>query len=294
MNFDLFHINKALSLRYYFYSILYVFIWLVSVSVPVNAQGTKSTPTLNLPNIRVEQKATATGFLNRTQFLNYEDRQEVAVREMLGGNIPAFLRELVPVQFRNTQSDTATVWVTADYMSIGTEEDFIRVPLSMPSAQEVAMETDMYVPTAVMVDSIYAQALAKLSPIPMTPGDRMRSNDYYHRHQKMIEEQLEGVEKGLLIAGHKKDVIITNRLAERTGRVAIYGWHYAVDDPIQPVSTVHSEDYEDYSHGLRLVYPVAEVNGELIELKKLIHQPEWEGVFTKEKDIDLELLSHGE
>ncbi|WP_421775036.1 hypothetical protein [Gracilimonas sp.] len=264
------------------------------MSVPVKAQETKSRPILYLPDIPVEQKSTATSFLNRTQSLGYEDRQEVAVKELLRGNIPAFLKKLVSVQFRNAQSDTATVWVTADYLSIGTEGDFIRMPLSMPSAREIAMAADMYLPTAVMVDSIYAQAHAQLSPIPMTPGEQMRSNNYYRRHNEMIEEQLEGIEKGLLIAGHKKDLVVTNRLAERTGRVAIYGWHYAVDDPIQPVSTVHSEDYEDYSHGVRLLYPVAEVNGKIIELKKLINHPEWDGVFTKEKHIDIEFLSHGE
>jgi len=55
------------------------------------------------------------------------------------------------------------------------------------------------------------------------------------------------------VCGHKKDIVITPRLAERAGRVAIYGWHRAEGVPIQPLSTVHEARYADYSHGVRLV-----------------------------------------
>lgn len=272
----------------------YTLILLLMLNTSVSAQDTLQTPVLDLPHPSISQSITGSDFLKETASLNYQSRQKEAVSRILEGNIPSFQRKLVPVQFRNAGGETATIWVTSDYLSIGTNDDFIRFPLSMPSAQEIAKATDMYLPTVVMVDSIYAKAHTRLNPIPMKPGEQMRSNDYYRRHNEMIEEQLAGVENGRLVAGHKKDVVITNRLTQRGGRVAIYGWHYAVDDPIQPLSTVHTEDYEDYSHGLRLVYPVAEINGELVELKKLISQPEWNSTFTREGTIDIDLLSHGE
>lgn len=272
----------------------YIFILLLMLSPSVLAQDTAQPPKIELPHLLISQGITGSDFLQQTDSMNYESRQHEAVNRILGGNTPAFLRELVSVKFMNTKKATATIWVTADYMSIGNDHDFLRMPLSMPAAQQIAKAANMYLPTAVIVDSVYAQAHAKLTPIPMTPGDQMRSNDYYRRHNAMIQKQLEGIENGKLIAGHKKDVVVSNRLKERSGRVAIYGWHYAADDPIQPVSTVHSEDYEDYSHGLRLVYPMAEVNGESVNLKELINHPDWNGVFTKEKDMDIELLSHGD
>ncbi|MCP9291961.1 hypothetical protein [Gracilimonas sediminicola] len=272
----------------------YTLILLLMLNTSVSAQDTLQTPVLDLPHPDVSQTKTGSDFLKQTASFDYKPRQQEAVSWILEGNVPSFLRGLIPVQFRNDRGETAKIWVTADYMSIGTNEDFIRIPLSKPSSREIARATNMYLPTSVMVDSIYAKAHTRLNPIPMKPGEQMRSNDYYRRHNKMIEEQLAGVENGRLVAGHKKDVVITNRLTQQGGRVAIYGWHYAVDDPIQPLSTVHTEDYEDYSHGLRLVYPVAEVNGVLVELKKLMNQPEWNSTFTREGTIDIDHLSHGE
>ncbi|MGN8224482.1 hypothetical protein [Gracilimonas sp. BCB1] len=272
----------------------YTLILLLMLSTSVCAQDALQAPDLNLPHPSISQSITGSDFLKETASYDYLTRQKKAISRILEGSVPSFQRDLIPVQFRTAENETATIWVTCDYISIGTNDDFIRVPLSMPSAREVARATNMYLPTAVMVDSVYAQAHTKLNPIPMEPGEQMRSNNYYRRHNEMIEEQLEEIKRGLLIAGHKKDLVVTNRLAERTGRVAIYGWHYAVDDPIQPVSTVHNEDYEDYSHGLRLVHPIADVNGETVKLKELINHPDWGGVFTKEKEIDIKFLSHGE
>jgi hypothetical protein len=59
----------------------------------------------------------------------------------------------------------------------------------------------------------------------------------------------------------KKDVVMTNRLAEHLGRIAIYGWHRATGQPIQPLSTVHGANYADYSHGIRLVSRWAVIQG---------------------------------
>jgi hypothetical protein len=59
---------------------------------------------------------------------------------------------------------------------------------------------------------------------------------------------------GVLLAGHKKDLVLTRKLATRPNRVAIYGWHQLSGEPIQPVSTVHVAEYADYSHGVRLIW----------------------------------------
>jgi hypothetical protein len=77
----------------------------------------------------------------------------------------------------------------------------------------------------------------------------------------LIEEQLGSARRGGLVAGHKKDVVVSNRLGEREGRVAIYGWHYTSGQPIQPLSIVHGENYLDYSHGVRLVRSTGLLDG---------------------------------
>jgi hypothetical protein len=72
------------------------------------------------------------------------------------------------------------------------------------------------------------------------------------------------------MAGQKKDVVLTNRLLAKPGRVAIYGWHEGAGRPIQPLSTVHGARYADYSHGVRLVSAVAYVDGYARALSDLL------------------------
>jgi hypothetical protein len=90
----------------------------------------------------------------------------------------------------------------------------------------------------------------------------MRSNLYLSEHQHRIDEQRSGLPLGELISGHKKDLVLSNRLRQTPGRVAIYGWHWAPGHPIQPLSTVHGAQYVDYSHGVRLVSATVVVGGQ--------------------------------
>ena len=150
------------------------------------------------------------------------------------------------------------ICVTHDYYSV----DGVRTPLSLPEALSLADSMDMRLPTVEEVGAIYAQADIRLDPIPLPPGPSMSSEEYIVRHNRLIEEQLAGIDTdGLLIAGHKKDLINIDR---NSSRVAIYGWHRDVDNPIQPYSTVHSRDYYDYSHGIRLISMYEFVNGERV------------------------------
>ena len=83
-------------------------------------------------------------------------------------------------------------------------------------------------------------------------------------HDDLIAAQLAAHRrsKGRLVSGIKKDIVITRRLAEHRRRVAIYGWHRAPGDPIQPLYVGHADTYVDYSHGVRLVRRSATIGGE--------------------------------
>src|SRR5204862_405661 len=98
---------------------------------------------------------------------------------------------------------------------------------------------------------VYKAAGVKLAPRPLT-NDRDRALTFLE-HNKLIEAQRAGQKLGDLVAGIKKDVVVTNRLAERPNRVAIYGWHKLDGLPIQPLTIVHVNWYVDYSHGIRLI-----------------------------------------
>jgi len=133
--------------------------------------------------------------------------------------------------------------------------------VTQPFAGMIADRFGSVLPTARMVDAIYEQSAHHLKPSPLPAGPLMTSNLYLLRHQQRIDEQRSGLLLGELISGHKKDLVLSNRLRQLPGRVAIYGWHRAPGHPIQPLSTVHGARYVDYSHGVRLVSATVVVGG---------------------------------
>jgi hypothetical protein len=211
--------------------------------------------------------------LTGSQFAEYvagmdsRQREQAILKELLGGNLPGFLRNLAAVKlsYRPPEGKTiyATVFVMPEYLAIGSDRDFLRIPMNLYTASAVASRLGFVLPTRKIVDAIYRQSAVHFSPQPMTPGPRMRSTEYYRMHNEKVEEQSRalGVTPGVLVSGDKKDVVVSNLLERNPGRIAIYGWHRPSGLPIQPLSTVHGACYADYSHGIRLVSDTVLVDG---------------------------------
>jgi len=225
--------------------------------------------------------------------MDSQDREKAILEEISKGNLPAFLRKLVPVRLHselaNGQGLTATIFVTPDYLAIGSDSDFLRIPMNLHTAATIAERFGFILPTRKMVDAIYLQSSYHLMPQPLPAGPQMRSTEYYSTHNQMIENQMRamGAPLGALISGDKKDVVMSNRLAAYIGRIAIYGWHRGPGQPIQPLSTVHGANYADYSHGVRLISEWALVNGKLQSIRQLLQDPATAKVLSDEGPIHL-------
>jgi hypothetical protein len=218
-------------------------------------------------------------------------RERAILKEILEGNMPGFLRNLIPVKLKYQPDDGrtlfATVFVMPEYLAIGSDKDFLRIPMNLKTAAEIAGRTGFVLPTKKIVDAIYAQAAVHFSPEPMTPGPQMRSTEYYRVHNEKIEEQSKvlGITPGELVSGDKKDVVMTNLLTGNPGRIAIYGWHRLTGVAIQPLSTVHGVCYADYSHGIRLVSETAMVDGQPRSIYDILQDPQFAKVISYEGSI---------
>jgi hypothetical protein len=243
---------------------------------------------------RAAQDLTGSQFARYVSKMNSDEREETILEEISKGNLPEFLRRLVPVelqcQLTNGQSLTATIFVTPDYLAIGSDSDFLRIPMNLHTATAVAERFGFILPTRKMVDAIYIQSRYHLSPQPLPAGPQMRSTEYYSTHNQMIEDQVHaaGAPLGALVSGDKKDVVISNRLILNLGRIAIYGWHRGPGQPIQPLSTVHGANYADYSHGIRLISEWALVNGKLQSVRDILRDPSTSGLLSDEGPMHLE------
>lgn len=223
-----------------------------------------------------------------------ERARDAAIRdELLAGNLPAFLRQAVPVELSVGAGVRAALRVTLcvlpDYLAIGSDADHLRWPMSLPTALAVARAFGFTLPTRRIVDAIYAQAGVRLVPQPLPAGDAMRSTATYVQHHGLIEAQRAARQapRTALAAGHKKDLVLSGRLWQLPGRLALYGWHRGPLAPIQPLSTVHGAWYADYSHGVRLVGTTAFVEGRPRSIFDLLRDARLAPLLSDEGPLDL-------
>lgn len=218
------------------------------------------------------------------------EQWEVAiVQEVKAGRTPAFNKIFVTIKVEDTdskgKSHTLLYEVSPDYLAIGSDVDFVRIPLTPMAAQPIADHLNCILPTRKMVDQIYKQASIKLPPKPLT--ENRNSLSTFVEHNRIIESQRVGKPIGSLVAGIKKDVVVTNLLQQRENRVAIYGWHQLDGKPIQPLTTVHVNWYVDYSHGIRLVKRQATLDGKGCDLRDLLKNPDLCFLISDEGPIEV-------
>jgi hypothetical protein len=209
-------------------------------------------------------------------------REAAIVQEILRGNVPGFLRKPVPVTL-TSQGHTAVVNVLPDYLAIGSDEDFLRMPMTPASARMIGDALGLTLPTAKIVDAVYASAEVKLEPRPLTEAREAVLT--FAQHNAIIEEQRAGKPLGPIVAGHKKDVVLSNKLKARPNKVAIYGWHKPDGKPIQPEYAGHVDWYVDYSHGIRLISRKVTLDGKERDLLELLADPVTCPTFTDGEPI---------
>ncbi len=238
------------------------------------------------------QARSGSQFAECVSGMDPRQREQVILNELLEGNLPSFLRKLIPVKLGCEQATgntlAATIFVMPEYLAIGSNSDFLRIPMNLHTAVAIADRFGFVLPTRKIVDAIYDQSTYRYVPQPMPAGPQMRSTEYYRIHNAMIDQQTRAlsIPLGALVSGHKKDVVLTTRLARRPGQIAIYGWHRGPGAPIQPMSTVHGARYADYSHGIRLVSELAMIDGRLRSVYDILQDPTLADVLSDEGRLD--------
>lgn len=203
---------------------------------------------------------TGTQIYKQVGGLKWNEREPLIEKEILEGNVPSFFKKFARINVNMIDSASgrkiaAYYFVSPDYLAVGSNNDWARVPLTPMTAQRIADSLQCFLPTRKMVDDIYRQATVKLEPVPLF-AFRDSAITFWHHH--LIIEGQRKSKKGL-IAGIKKDVVMSEKTV--FNRVAIYGWHKLDGKPIQPLYTGHVNWYVDYSHGIRLVYKKINVEG---------------------------------
>ncbi len=216
-------------------------------------------------------------------------REDAITKELLAGNVPEHLRKFITVTAKRSDKSgkdhTISFEVMPDYLALGSDANFLRMPMTPQTATLAADAYGCTLPTKVMVDLIHDAATAKLEPQPL--GEPRESVKQFANHNAIIEGQRKSHKLGELVSGIKKDIMNSNRIREKPHRLAIYGWHKLDGQPIQPLTIVHHDGYVDYSHGVRLVKRSVMLDGKPRDIRDLLRDPNLavllsdEGVLTQ-------------
>jgi len=234
-----------------------------------------------------------------------EAREASFWAEFEKGSYPSFVNKFAPVIMTDKAGRKATFMVSVDYAAVGTDDDWLRMPLSGYYATRVAQVFGCFLPTNKLVLEIYKQAAIKLVAHPFDcqgtgSGKWQRANMATIAHEDVLQGKtpckkgqrmpstdgklnpllgnhdgvcaIQGPHPGVLVSGHKKEVIVSHEnLAER---LAFWGFFSSAGKAIQSgFGCRHGPGYSDYSHGVRMVQTDVDLEGERVSYTDLITDP---------------------
>lgn len=217
-----------------------------------------------------------------------QNRESAIFHQCEMGNVPDFMRNPQPITV-SANGHQLTYWVLPEVLAIGTDEDYLRVPLNPMTGRKVANLFNCVLPTKKMAMQIWAAATIKLTPLPRgAPYDSSMSfTKTFIEHNDKIQAQLVGQAVGHLVSGHKKDVVITNKLFSYPNNVAIYGWFYPNGSCIQGLNALsHAKIYSDYAHSIRLISRSMILDGQTKDFYDLLKDPVLSSLVSDEGPYD--------
>ena len=247
-------------------------------SMPVPALADKPTATL-----------TGSDFMRRADTTAFWTLEDIIVETVTAGQVPDALRHFRKITFTTPVVDSVEIlrkkhkvemWVLPDYVAIGTNDDFVRMPMGPLAAQRIADALDCTLPTPFLVDRIAEASEGHVDIFPFRPlGNRNSQPIVFQDSNNAINAQFKayGYEFGQFISGLKKDIVLTYKimtLTEYERNVAIYGWHHPDGRAQQPLFVRHGNFYVDYSHGVRLIYNKVKIDGVEYNIREILQSPE--------------------
>ncbi len=238
-------------------------------------------PTLKSLTIppRPSDAISGSAFMKKVWNMNFDQREAEIYNEVSKDNIPDFLRNLIQIKstFQDASGKSHNVYYQAmpDYLAIGSNDDYCRIPTGPITAQKLANLFGANLTTSKLTDNIYLNSTCKLAPVTYPWSDTSTMVIRFQQHSSAIDSERVAANGtlGELTGGLKKDVVISNKIIEKPNNVVIYGWHKLDGTPIQPLYNGHINSYLDYSHGIRFINNEVLVDSVIMTVQQILKDP---------------------
>lgn len=227
-------------------------------------------------------------FMISIDTMEFWKREDMIVEAILSGNMPSELKQFQKIVFTTPIVDSVEILrkphkvemlVLPDYLSVGNDDDFVRMPMGPLAAQQIADSLNCILPTTYLVDRIAEVSEGHIDIFPFRPlGGRNMMPIVFQDSDNAIKAlyKAKGYEFGQFISGLKKEVVITYKIQSRNEMnkyEAIYGWFHPDGRIQQPLFIRHGNFYVDYSHGIRLINRTVVVDGKKLDAKAILESP---------------------
>ncbi len=186
--------------------------------------------------------------------LSSKEIEDVVMRQIEMGNVPSFLRQFKEVRISGPNGITVVTKVMPDYLSIGSDSDFMYIPITANMAGKLARKYDLVLPTRTMVEETFAQASRKKVGVHWNVKD-VSEEGLLMRHN--LESRTD-IDPTGINAGHKKDIIMSEYSAKNPNKLDFYGLYDEDQNPLQ-TSPAHYPGWMEYDLGVRLASPAIQV-----------------------------------
>ena len=283
---------------------------------------------------RVGAEVTGRQFIDDLKGMGPSERQAHVLKMLDNGQVPDFLRDLCKVEVEVADADgnmhKVEYNVMPDFIAIGTDQDYVFVPMNSEMAQHVLLSWDMAPPTAQMVDQIAAKG-PEVQFHPDTGTKAFRPYDsaeglekYYARNEQVagrhyydawLEWTGTGPDSSVVkhselgshpATGHMKEFVMMPASTLKgasdldpakgdTNPDTIGMYHRTVQNdrgPGKGVPLDHNEQYFDYSQGLRTVSSMVTVDGKQMHISDVLKDPKLHTLLSGEGQMDSPALHH--
>jgi hypothetical protein len=222
------------------------------------------------------EKVPATSLLWKLPNDPGEERERMIRDFALRGDVPAHLQVWCPVPVTH-EGLTGEFYCTPDFLSIGSDDDWVRVRINPVTAELIGEVAKAMLPTRKMVNDIYvtSKKLAAQSWGPPYDHSMMCTHRWAPQDARINQQiQSKGYERGELIEGHAKNVVIGLGLGTNHGQqIGIYGWFDESGTAIQGPGVqwkAHEWSYTDYSQCVRFVHKEMLVGDEVMRVEDVL------------------------